>query len=136
MSYSGIGLKSAKGSSTSGHVQRSLASNTDRRRAQGSQRQRDKAINKPTHSRVNKPLAVQKEMSTHMEKREIEVQVSELRDWLEDDESLSDEQINEQCETLRNKLTKEWQEQQRVSSLYTSRKARLNEDLQQQQQQE
>ncbi|CAI4057802.1 hypothetical protein SUVZ_02G5870 [Saccharomyces uvarum] len=136
MSYSGIGLKSAKGSSTSGHVQRSLASNTDRRRAQGSQRQRDNAINKAIHSRANKPLTVQKEMSTHMEKREIEVQVSELRDRLEDDESLSDEQINEQCQTLRTKLTSEWQEQQRVSSLYTSRKARLNEDLQQQQEQE
>ncbi|CAI4059433.1 hypothetical protein SKDZ_04G6730 [Saccharomyces kudriavzevii ZP591] len=131
MSYNGIGLKSAKGSSTSGHVQRSLASSTNRRRPQGSeQQQRSKAINKASHGRVNRPLAVQKHMETHMEKREIELQVSKLRDRLEDDESLPEEQIDAQCETLRAKLTSEWQEEQRISSLYTSRKARLAEEQQ------
>ena len=65
-----------------------------------------------------------------MEKREIEVQVSELRDRLEEDESLPEDQIDKRCEALRAKLTSEWQEQQRVSSLYTSRKARLTEEQQ------
>lgn len=132
MSYNGIGLKSAKGSSTSGHVQRSLASN-NRRRLQGSQQQRQQgqnAIKKASHDKANRPLAVQKQMETHMEKREIEVQVSELRDRLEEDESLPEDQIDKRCEALRAKLTSEWQEQQRVSSLYTSRKARLTEGQQ------
>ncbi|CAI4038333.1 hypothetical protein SMKI_04G6770 [Saccharomyces mikatae IFO 1815] len=131
MSYNGIGLKSAKGSSTSGHVQRSLASNPNRRRPQDSQLQRlqqQKAIKKASRDKANRPLAVQKQMETHLEKREIEVQVSELRDRLEEDESVSEEQIDKKCEALRAKLTSEWQEQQRISSLYTSRKARLTEE--------
>ncbi|EJS42178.1 cwc21p [Saccharomyces arboricola H-6] len=130
MSYNGIGLKSAKGSSTSGHVQRSLANNPNRRRPQGSQQQHPTAIKKASQDKTNRPLAVQKQMATHMEKREIEVQVSELRDRLEDDESLPEEQIDAQCKALRAKLTSEWQEQQRVYSLYTSRKTRLSEEQQ------
>ncbi|CAI4387850.1 ALI_HP2_G0033100.mRNA.1.CDS.1 [Saccharomyces cerevisiae] len=130
MSYNGIGLKSAKGSSTSGHVQRSLASN-NRRRPQGSQQQRQQrqnAIKKASHDKASRPLAVQKQIETHMEKREIEVQVSELRDRLEEEETLSEEQIDKKCEALRAKLTNEWQEQQRMSSLYTPRKVRLTEE--------
>ena len=68
---------------------------------------------------------MQKQIETHMEKREIEVQVSELRDRLEEEETLSEEQIDKKCKALRAKLTNEWQEQQRMSSLYTPRKARL-----------
>lgn len=138
MSYNGIGLKSAKGSSTSGHVQQSLASNNERTsllnykaRKQLKKKEEKKGGHqiKKLDSLKSKPSTVQKKMAEHLRKREIEVQVSELRDSLEDRRDdgkleITDEEIDEKCNILRDKLVKESNEKKRMANLYTSRKHR------------
>lgn len=98
---SNVGLSTPRGSGTSGYVQRNLSAlkprdtgfgapypPTDRDRALPRQRQPDK------------------EILNHDRKREIEVKVFDLRDKLEDEEVEEDE-IEKQCDELREKLTKE-----------------------------
>ncbi|CCC68326.1 hypothetical protein NCAS_0B02420 [Naumovozyma castellii] len=129
MSYNGIGLKSAKGSSTSGHIQKSLANNTAR-----ISKSKDKGNQTKTNPRLVHLEKIQKvdaladkkvlSIVSHMTKREIELRVSELRDKLEDEDKLTDEQIDEKCNTLRKTLVDESQEQQRISSIYKSRTTR------------
>lgn len=133
MSYNDVGLKTAKGSSTSGHVQRSLANNDDSRKLNYNLRQRQKS--KGSSSRVDKDalktkgsnIEPQKKILKHISKREIEVTVSERRDKLED-EDIDEETIEQECEELRLKLLKEWETEHRLSNAYLSRAARQQDD--------
>lgn len=136
MSYNGIGLKSAKGSSTSGHIQRSLAYSDE-----GSQsklknytaRRKDKF--KDSRSRLNEGvrkspkdiLGSQEAMVKHLGRRQVEVAVSELRDELEEDE-VDESVINERCDKLRKKLLNELETERRVSGVYKTRSERSTED--------
>ncbi|QLG71783.1 hypothetical protein HG535_0C01320 [Zygotorulaspora mrakii] len=138
MSYNGIGLKSAKGSATSGHIQKSLADNdsTKNKNYHARQRAKDKLKNvgkgkladndsEPIKRYV--PLEARRKIIKHLSKREIEVQVSELRDTLED--SNEDHQVIEKrCEELRTELLQEWEARQRLDKLYTSRAKRNVEE--------
>lgn len=133
MSYNDVGLKTAKGSSTSGHVQRSLANNNDSRKLNYNLRQREKS--KASSSRIGKDASKtsisntepQKNFLKHMSKREIEVTISELRDKLED-EDVEEDTIERECEGLRQKLLKEWETERRLSNAYLSRAKRQQDD--------
>lgn len=133
MSYNGIGLKSAKGSSTSGHIQRSLAHNDESKRTQlknyTARRKADK-IDKPngqsSESIQKAKLPSQESLVKHLNRRQIEVAVSELRDELEDAD-VEEEVIEQRCDELRKKLLKEQETEQRISKLYQTRSQRLKE---------
>lgn len=147
MSYNGIGLKSAKGSSTSGHVQRSLASDNEKTSLLNykarKQQQHKKEARKKSDDRVKKlsPLhgdrkkdavEIHRSLVNHLSRRDIELQVSELRDRLEDDRDdgkidITDDAIDEKCQALREKLNKEAKEKERLSNIYKSRKQRTQE---------
>lgn len=129
MSYNGVGLKSAKGSSTSGHIQRSLANNDESRRAQlknyTARRKVDK-IDKPNGPEGTGRAKVpsQESMMKHLSRRQIEVTVSELRDELET-QDLEEDHIEQKCSELRDRLLKEQETEQRISKLYQTRSQRL-----------
>lgn len=153
MSYNGIGLKSAKGSSTSGHIQKSLASNDERisllnYKARKLQKQRNTVKEDNDNNRIKKisQLKIVKNgifikqihnsMIKHLSKREIELRVSELRDCLEDDREnnskktkLTDSEIDQRCNALREELVKEEQERVQLLNRYRSRKNRLDQQI-------
>ncbi|SCU92845.1 LAMI_0E12288g1_1 [Lachancea mirantina] len=97
MSYNGIGLRSAKGSSTSGHIQQSLAFNENRKGVKNFLNRVEKK--KPRQTVRQKDQSI----INHMEKREIELRVSEHRDMLEE-EGLDDPTIEARCEEFRKKI--------------------------------
>lgn len=122
MSYNGIGLKSAKGSSTSGHIQRSLANDQDTRKLQNFNARNNK--NKKVQK--NKPVPEKDaQLMKHLSKRDVELQVSELRDKLEDlqddDPEITDEFIDSECDKLRKELLETMEAKQKYSALYTKR---------------
>ncbi|SCW03557.1 LAFE_0G13102g1_1 [Lachancea fermentati] len=123
MSYNGIGLKTAKGSSTSGHIQQSLAHNNEGKNMRNFLSRVEKK-NKP-HKRA--PPRKQESMILHLSKREIELRVSEYRDRLEDDDTLTDDVIDSRCIEYRKKLLLEQEQSkkdERLRTAYVSRKAR------------
>ena len=137
MSYNGIGLKSAKGSSTSGYIQKSLADNEGSINKNYLKRRNERLhkIQKLKEKEARKRLLDtaggrkrDESITEHLNKREIELRVSELRDELEDaqekDTSITNEYIEEACQRLRKELTEEIAETQRISRLYRSRKER------------
>ncbi|CCK68076.1 U2-type spliceosomal complex subunit CWC21 KNAG_0A03970 [Huiozyma naganishii CBS 8797] len=133
MSYNGIGLKSAKGSSTSGHVQKSLAGRAEGRSNAKNYTARRAALKSASKSDPGKLAAVKHEsMAKHLNKRKVELQVSELRDKLEDqqetDASLTDEVIDERCNALREELSQERETEEQVAKVYKARHKRLDED--------
>ena len=140
MSYNGIGLKSAKGSSTSGYIQKSLADNEGSINKNYLKRRNERLhkIQKLKENEARKRLLDtasgrkrDESITEHLNKREIELRVSELRDELEDaqekDASITNEYIEEACQRLRKELTEEIAETQRISRLYRSRKERESE---------
>lgn len=126
MSYNGIGLPSAKGSSTSGHIQRSLASNDERDNTKKKgyllrQKQiQTKNVKKPVHHHSETAL-----QNKRNNLRDIELQVSELRDRLEDemdegDKTITDDIIDKKCQLLREQLLNDM----KIRTAYTNRKKR------------
>lgn len=148
MSYNGIGLKSAKGSSTSGHVQRSLASDNEktsllnykarkqqqvRKDSKEKSGNRVKKLSQLQRSQAKDIVEVHESLVKHLSKRDIELQVSGLRDRLEDDRDdgeidITNEDIDKKCDSLRERLIKEIAENERLSGLYKSRKQRAKEE--------
>lgn len=119
MSYNNIGLKSAKGSSTSGRIQRSLASDSKHNQNYNKRKGRVTRERQEATRQDSKLL-------DHICKREIEVRVSEYRDELEEG-SDDDEAIDRKCEELRNELKSRQQQQQqpeRSSHIYRTRQER------------
>ncbi|EGW32292.1 uncharacterized protein SPAPADRAFT_50858 [Spathaspora passalidarum NRRL Y-27907] len=108
MSYNGIGLPTARGSGTSGYVQKNLASNKKR---SGYYESRQSQLNKTKQEskgkliieQINRQQAKQ-EILRHDDLRSIEVKCSELRDKLED-EDMDEDEIDKRVEALREKLT-------------------------------
>lgn len=136
MSYNGIGLKSAKGSSTSGHIQRSLANNDEHsqtRLKNYTARRKEKL--KDTRNRLNEGIrkttdgviVPQESMIKHLNRRQIEVAVSELRDKLEEDE-VEEKNIDSKCDELRTRLLKQFVTEKRVSNAYKTRSERSKEN--------
>lgn len=130
-----IGLRSAKGSSTSGYVQKSLAYHGDRADRDGTRGVKLKNYElrkvekkKTTKHNVANPQK-HKALLDHERKREIEVRVSELRDELEDKQDTdpqtwTDEKIDKECEKLRVQLTEEQETAKRYAEAYKPRDKR------------
>lgn len=136
MSYNGIGLKSAKGSSTSGHIQRNISCVKKERKGQseGKQflerqliKQRDDKTEKQRHK--SSTLLIEKDLDEHEKRRQIEVKVAKYRDQLEEeveegneeetDEGKIDEIISCKVALYRKKLLAQHKKAQRVP--YTKR---------------
>ena len=95
---SNVGLSTPRGSGTSGYVQRNLSS----------LKPRDNSYGQPYPPRDSLPRQRKpdKDILAHDRAREIEVKVFELRDKLED-EGKNEDAIDEECDALREKLTKD-----------------------------
>jgi cwf21 domain len=95
---SNVGLSTPRGSGTSGYVQRNLSS----------LKPRDNSYGQPYPPRDSLPRQRKpdKDILAHDRAREVEVKIFELRDKLED-EGNDEDTIDEKCEALRVKLTKE-----------------------------
>lgn len=115
MSYNGIGLQSVKGSSTSGHVQKNLSSTSSRVSKHGFHESRKLKINQDKLSNdlnnINNELKqnneIKKELINHESLRKIEVKCMDLREELEDEDVLNDDEIDFKVDELRKKLIKE-----------------------------
>lgn len=112
MSYNGIGLKSAKGSSTSGFIQRNSADSKIKSRDESKGKQFFKRkLSKRYNEKVEKQrkvseLNLDSNLIEHENKRLMEMKVMEYQDQLENDDSLSDEKIQELVNNYRNKINK------------------------------
>ncbi|KAI0023165.1 Pre-mRNA-splicing factor CWC21 [Xylariomycetidae sp. FL0641] len=106
-----VGLSTPRGSGTSGYVQRNLAHLKPRDRPAPYPPRDGGGLEHPRH-RQRQP---DQKILEHARKREVEVEVFELRDRLED-EGVDEESIDEQCAALRSKLLAEQQQQQQQSS--------------------
>lgn len=113
MSYNGIGLSTARGSGTNGYVQKNIGNRStvghfERRKQQLEERERLYASSS-RHRKITKD----QELIDHETKREIELKCSVLRDELEENDELEDEQIDLKVDDLRKKLIEEQEERQR-----------------------
>ncbi|RLV94551.1 Pre-mRNA-splicing factor CWC21 [Spathaspora sp. JA1] len=111
MSYNGIGLPTARGSGTSGYVQKNLAGSNKKK--SGYYESRRNQLNKSESTskgkliieQINKKQA-RLEIVRHDNLRTIEVKCSELRDKLEDVD-MEEEEIIKRIDELREKLSSE-----------------------------
>ncbi|AMD20769.1 HDR026Cp [Eremothecium sinecaudum] len=126
MSYNGIGLKTAKGSSTSGYVVKSLADNNEKRDAKNYQSRQYRNTKEQTSvgTKVTNVRNVDNSISQRNSKREVEVKVSELRDRLEDEGNDDEDVIDVKCNELRSKLLSQMNESQQISNAYIPRSQR------------
>lgn len=93
--YNGIGLRSARGSATNGHIQTNLAAPRPPRSERSGGGNRERAL--PDRKPDSKLLA-------HEERRQVEVRCMELRIQLENEEELPDEEIDARVAALREDL--------------------------------
>lgn len=91
---SNVGLTTPRGSGTSGYVQRNLSH----------LKARDAAAPYNLDDRKYRQRQPDPEILEHERKRKIELEVFELRDKLEEDGKLDEDEIDDQCEALRKKL--------------------------------
>ncbi|QDZ23382.1 cwf21 domain-containing protein [Chloropicon primus] len=98
--YNGIGLQTARGSGTSGHVQENKFSDRRRRSGVGNRDWRSGASRAEPSIR-RKP---NEDLLEHERKRKIEVELFKLRDDLEDEGKHSEEEIEKRVGELRAKL--------------------------------
>ncbi|AOA61449.1 RNA-splicing factor [Komagataella phaffii CBS 7435] len=110
MSYNGIGLQSAKGSSTSGYVQRSIADRSGKRGGEFLRRKQQQENYKRAYEITERKtrFTADKAILAHDKKRQVEVKCMDLREQLEDnDEDLSDSEIDKRVDALRSSLLQE-----------------------------
>lgn len=112
MSYNGVGLKTARGSATSGHIQKSKADvNRPLLGAYESRRLNAENAEKSEQRFRRENLSdrhVDEGILEHERKREIEVKCIELQDKLED-EGVDEGTVQDRVEMLRKELTdKKW----------------------------
>lgn len=108
MSYNGIGLKTARGSGTSGYVQKSLAPFGDRISKHEEHQKKRKKIESDEQAddkeRIdNAKKEARLEINDHNRRRNIELKCLELRDKLEDDD-VNDDIIEQKIRELRKNL--------------------------------
>lgn len=97
MSYNGIGLSSAKGSGTSGFVQRTESKNETEDEGKLYLKRQLMAKKAEYNERQSRQfdLPIDNYLKVHEFEREREVKVSEYMDQLEDEGSYNSDQINE-----------------------------------------
>lgn len=98
---SNVGLTTPRGSGTSGYVQRNLSTLKPRATGYGQPYSLNDSARPP---KIRKP---DEDILKHDRLREIEVKVMELRDKLEAEGRLEEDDIDEECDQLRKKLVEE-----------------------------
>lgn len=98
-----VGLSTPRGSGTSGYVQRNLAHQRPRDHA-APYAPRDSSTLSERQHQQKKP---DQGLLEHDRKREIEVKVFDLRDQLEEEGELDEDEIDARCNSLRKKLVEE-----------------------------
>ncbi|KAJ9663479.1 hypothetical protein H2198_000744 [Neophaeococcomyces mojaviensis] len=93
-----VGLSTPRGSGTSGYVQRNLSALKPRATGYGQPYSLNDAARPP---KIRKP---DEDILRHDRLREIEVKVMELRDKLEEEGKMDDDEIEEECEKTRAEL--------------------------------
>lgn len=117
MSGNGIGLKTARGSGTSGYVSRSLASIGDKV-AQDYAKERISKKKSTKQSNTQKAAveeSLRSDLLTYQISRKIEQECARLRDKLEDDD-ISDEEIEKRVTLKRNELLERLEEDSGIIS--------------------
>ncbi|KAK6461030.1 hypothetical protein DFJ63DRAFT_214841 [Scheffersomyces coipomensis] len=107
MSYNGIGLQTARGSGTSGRVQKNLTTSKGSSKGHYESRKQKKVLDKVKEAKIENDINKEKakhDILQHNYKREIDLKCAELRDKLED-ESEDEETILVKLDELRKKLT-------------------------------
>ncbi|KAK6205219.1 uncharacterized protein RJT21DRAFT_14153 [Scheffersomyces amazonensis] len=109
MSYNGIGLQTARGSGTSGHVQKNLSTDSSAKghyRSRKHKKELEEAKEKKIITELSKREA-KAEIQNHSHKRKIDLRCMELRDKLED-EGEEESTIVEKIKQLRSELTEKY----------------------------
>ncbi|ERF69323.1 Pre-mRNA-splicing factor CWC21 [Endocarpon pusillum Z07020] len=107
---SNVGLTTPRGSGTSGYVQRNLSTLKPRDTGYGAPYPPRNSSNpssdysSPLHPRQRQP---DQAILAHDRQREVEVKVFELRDQLEDEGELDEDEIEKRCDKLRLELLEE-----------------------------
>lgn len=101
MSYNGIGLATARGSGTSGHVQRNLS--FVRPKKGNLEYKTEEELGRNLHHRP----PPNQDILNHDRKRQVELQCAELEEHLQESGELSEEQILDQVGALRTKLLRQ-----------------------------
>ncbi len=107
---SNVGLTTPRGSGTSGYVQRNLSTLKPRDTGFGAPYPpRNSSSSDPDSSSSLYPRQRQPDQAilAHDRQREVEVKVFELRDQLEDEGKLDEDEIDKRCDKLRLELLKE-----------------------------
>jgi len=107
---SNVGLTTPRGSGTSGYVQRNLSTLKPRDTGFGAPYPpRNSSNSDSDYSSSIQPRQRQPDQAilAHDRQREVEVQVFELRDQLEDEGKLDEEEIDKRCDSLRQELLEE-----------------------------
>ena len=99
---SNVGLSTPRGSGTSGYVQRNLSALKSRDYGQ--------PYPDPKKDFTRPHRQPDKQILEHDRKREIEVKVFALRDNLEDEGKLDEDEIDERCDKLRTELLEEMEQ--------------------------
>ncbi|KIV98940.1 uncharacterized protein PV09_09326 [Verruconis gallopava] len=94
---SNVGLSTPRGSGTSGYVQRNLSN----------LKPRDQADPYNLDDRKHRQRKPDPEILEHERRRKIEVEVFELRDKLEEEGELDEDEIDDRCNALRQRLEEE-----------------------------
>lgn len=122
MSYNGIGLSTAKGSSTNGYIQKNFTRRTE---SAYERRQRHKKDDVKRDQLVDNLSDIKdKELLIHDQKRSVDLKVSEYRDKLEDDDDLDDMEIEKKCKAYREELLKPL----KIRDSYKKREDRIKEE--------
>lgn len=119
MSYNGIGLKSAKGSSTSGYIQRNLGDiRVSKQGENEGKKYKQRQLNTIKREKVEKDIKRNtsnnkqliendKELIKHEIRKRNEIKIMEFRDKIEEDNpELDDDKIDEMVNEYREKLNK------------------------------
>ena len=119
MSYNGIGLKSAKGSSTSGYIQRNLGDiRVSKQGENEGKKYKQRQLNSIKREKVEKDIKRNtsnnkqliendKELIKHEIRKRNEIKIMEFRDKIEEDNpELEDDKIDEIVNEYREKLNK------------------------------
>ena len=119
MSYNGIGLKSAKGSSTSGYIQRNLGDiRVSKQGENEGKKYKQRQLNSIKREKVEKDIKRNtsnnkqliendKELIKHEIRKRNEIKIMEFRDKIEEDNpELDDDKIDTMVNEYREKLNK------------------------------
>lgn len=103
MLYNGIGLQSAKGSSTSGRVEKNLSTTdeaVEKRRDRNKDRDSKKIYDKAAEVRENRRRKARESLNDHNSKRRLELKCAELRAKFED-EGIDEEEVDKRIQEYR-----------------------------------